>query len=310
MSKFIDTILGHAIGDAMGLSTQGMKREDLLSSPVYQMNESIRFNEPAGSWSDDTSLEIATIDSYIHNKCFDYYDIMNNFSLWLNDGKYTPNGNTFDIGSTCEEAIRRFSFEISPLECGLKWITSCGNGSLMRMLPVALYAYAKNLKDDEIIKLTNEMSSLTHAHDICKLGCFIYVKFIMYILNGDKKEVAYKKIQNGNYSTYEIESIISYDRLLRYNIKELKIDDIKTSGYIVDTLECAIWIILNTDNFKDAIISSTNIGGDTDTIGAVTGSIAGAIYGLESAPPYWLATLRQKDYLTRLAIEFEESFNE
>src|SRR5574344_606105 len=105
-------------------------------------------------------MEICTIESYLEKKEFDYSDIMNKWTEWINEGKYTANGDTFDVGRTCLSAIRQYSNGINPIDCGLKDEMSNGNGSLMRILPVALYSYSKKLSEKEIIKLTNEISSL------------------------------------------------------------------------------------------------------------------------------------------------------
>lgn len=305
MSKIIDSIIGHAVGDAMGVPTEFCIRERLLSNPVTKMIGSAKTGQPAGSWSDDTSMEICTIDSFIQNSKFDYADIMTKWSEWINENKYTANGETFDVGRTCLRAIRNFSRGETPTNCGLNDENSNGNGSLMRMLPVALYSYYRCHFDNEIMDLTNNISSLTHAHNISKLGCYIYVRFIMCLLDGKSKEEAYEYIKSIDYLPYGEYAISKYDRILKNDIKSYKIDDISSSGYVVDTLECALWILLNSNSYEETIIASTNIGNDTDTIGAIAGSMAGIIYGINSIPGSWLDTLLRKDYLIDLAYQFE-----
>ena len=179
----------------------------------------------------------------------------------------------------------------------------------MRILPVALFAHAKGISEYEIIKLTNELSSLTHANDISKLGCYIYVKYVCFLLEGNTKEEAYNKIKRIDYSLYSDHAIEQYKRILNENIKGLNVAEIKSTGYVVDTLECALWILLNASSFKETIIATTNIGNDTDTIGAIAGSMAGIIYGIDSIPENWLNKLQRKDYLIDLATEFENKLN-
>ena len=306
MSKFVDSILGHAVGDAMGVPTEFRLREQLLKKPVTKMVEFTRMGLPKGTWSDDTSMEIATIDSFIQNNRFDYDDIMRRWVDWVNKSDYTATGITFDVGRTCLRAITRYTEGVKALECGANSLDTNGNGSLMRILPIALYSYYKKLNNESIINLVNDISSLTHAHDISKLGCYIYVKYISYLLYGLSKEDAYRCIQREDYSSYSEEAINMYKRILKDNIKDYSVRDIRSSGYIVDTLECSLWIIMNARDFKEAIIASTNIGGDTDTIGAVTGSIAGIIYGYDSIPKDWLEDLQRRDYLIDLALEYEK----
>lgn len=306
MSKFIDSIIGHAVGDAMGVPTEFCIREYLLKNPVKEMIGSDKTGQPAGSWSDDTSMEIATIDSFIQNKEFNYDDIMHKWEEWINKAKYTANNDTFDVGRTCLRALRNHSLGTEPLKCGIDGEQSNGNGSLMRILPVALYSYYRKLDVNEIIKLTNELSSLTHKHDISKLGCYIYVRYIMFLLDGKNKNEAYELIKTLDYSTYDEYAISKYERILKNDIASYTIDNILSSGYVVDTLECALWILLNANSYKETIIATTNIGNDTDTIGAIAGSMAGIIYGYDSIPTSWIDKLMRKDYLIGLASDFEK----
>ena len=307
MSKIIDCVIGHAIGDAMGVPTEFCIREKLLKNPVTEMIGYGSHPVPEGTWSDDTQMSIATIDAIINNNGeINLYDIMMNFYYWLKENKFTPQGEVFDAGRTCIKSVIDFSKTLDVNTCGQKEITSNGNGSLMRMYPIALYAFYKGLLEEEIIKLVNDASALTHAHEISKLGCYIYTRFMMYLLSGLTKEEAYKKIRMIDYSSYSDEAIKVYNRILDNNIINLKIDDIKSSGYIVDTLEASLWIFLNSSDYKECIIASTNIGQDTDTIGAVTGSLAGIYYGIDSIPKKWIDKLVKKDYLYDLANKFEK----
>ena len=311
MSKVVDAVIGHAIGDAMGVPTEFCIREKLLKNPVTEMIGFGSHPVPEGSWSDDTSMTIATMDAIINDDGkINLKDIMMNFYYWLKEAKFTPHGEVFDAGRTCIKAVINFSKGVGVDKCGLDDIYSNGNGSLMRIYPIALYAYYKHLKDKEIYNLVNEVSSLTHAHEVSKLGCYIYVRYILYLLDGLNKEEAYDKLKDINFnSLYDIDVVKMYSRILDENIKVLNIDDIKSSGYIVDTLEASFWILLNSKDYKEAIIASTNIGNDTDTIGAVTGAMAGIVYGVDSIPKEWLDKLVKKDYLVELANNFEKLIN-
>ena len=306
-NQYLGAIIGHAVGDAMGFPTEFSKREELLQNPVIEMIDSPDVGQPAGSWSDDTAMEIATIDSFIQKKYFDYKDIMDKWVKWISKSEYTPTGVAFDIGRTCLKAIKKYCNGTAPLQCGSTSINENGNGSLMRILPVALYAYSKKLDDTSIHKLTNEVSSLTHAHEVSRLGCYIYVQFIINLLKGKTKEEAYKHIQDLDYRSFTIDSINQYTRILNEQIEVQILENIKSTGYIVDTLESAMWIFMNAQHYKEAIIASTNIGGDTDTIGAIVGSMAGIYYGFESIPSNWLEKLQRKDYLIELVDRFEKS---
>lgn len=305
MSKVIDSIIGHAIGDAMGVPTEFCIREKLQKHPVVKMIGYGQHNVPAGCFSDDTSMELALIDSFVNKGKFDYDDIMTNFYYWLHDAKFTATDEVFDAGRTCIQAIINYSKGKEALDCGLKGEENNGNGSLMRILPVALYSYYKNIDEKEIIKLTNDISSLTHSHEISKLGCYIYVRYIMYLLSGYSKIDSYNLIQKVDYSSYSKESLEKYNRILKGNIKKCHLEDISSRGYVVDTLEASLWCLLIHNNFEDTILEAINLGNDTDTVAAITGSMAGIIYGIDSIPKEWLNTLIKKDYILDLSKKFE-----
>lgn len=306
MSKIVDSVIGLAMGDAMGVPLEFSIRKKLIEHPVTSMLGYGSHDVPAGSWSDDTTMTICEIESFNKNNKFDYDDIMKNYIKWVLYGEFTPSGELFDIGRTCLKAIRKYDEgKTIPIECGGTSINSNGNGSLMRILPVALYSFYKKINESSIIKLTNEMSSLTHGHDISKLGCYIYVRYVMYLLSGLSKEESYSKIKDLDYSSYSEESIDAYGRILNDDIKKYELDSISSRGYVVDTLEASLWVLLNTNSFKQAIIGAINLGQDTDTIGAIVGSMAGIIYGINDIPKSWLENLKRKEYLMDLTLKFD-----
>ena len=310
MSKVIDSIIGHAIGDAMGVPTEFCIREKLQKHPITKMIGYGQHPVPAGCYSDDTSMELALIDSFNNKGYFDYDDIMTNFYYWLHDAKYTCTGEVFDAGRTCIQAIINYTNGKEPLDCGLKGEDNNGNGSLMRILPVALYSYYKKVDEKDIIKLTNDISSLTHAHEISRLGCYIYIRYVMYLLDGYSKIEAYDLIQKVDYSSYSEDSINKYNSILKDNIKKNKLDDISSRGYVVDTLEASLWCLLVHNNYEDTILEAINLGNDTDTVAAITGSMAGIIYGIESIPQEWLGTIINKEYIMKLSKKFEKRIKE
>lgn len=307
MSKIKDGIFGHAIGDAMGVPVEFCIREKLLAHPVTKMIGYGSHDVPAGTWSDDTSMEIATMDSMINQGGkINCENIMMNFYYWLKDAKYTPYGEVFDAGRTCIKSIINFSKGYDILECGQKDEYSNGNGSLMRILPIAYYCYYNKLKEEEIFEVVKNVSSLTHAHEISVLGCYIYVNYIIKLLEGKDKFESYNLIKLIDYSMFTEESLEVYKRVLKEDIEKYSIDEIKSSGYVVDTLEASFWILLNASSFKEAIIGAINLGNDTDTIAAITGSMAGILYGYNSIPQEWLDKLAKRDYIEDLCDKLEK----
>ena len=303
-------IIGLAVGDAMGVPIEFFKREDLLKNPVTTMIGEQSHFVPKGSWSDDTSLNLALIDSINNRKGIDLYDIGQNFIEWGENGKYTPTGKMFGIGRTTLKAIARLERgDIKPEECGGNTESENGNGSLMRILPMAYYCYCKNYNDEEVYDNIKKVSSLTHAHEISIMGCYIYVKFALELLNGNNIKSAYKTIRKLKYQYFSDYCKKIYSRIIDINIAKLDLDDIKSSGYVVDTLEATIWTLLNTKTFNQAIIGSINLGGDSDTIGACTGGLAGIYYGFESINSTWKKELMKYDYIVELCNKFNEIIN-
>lgn len=306
-SKYLGGLMGFVIGDAFGVPVEFMSRRELLKNPITKMVGYGTHNQPAGTWSDDTSMMIATIDSINSKQKIDLTDIALKFVAWKNHASYTALGELFDIGNTCAKAINNFEETHDPYTCGLKDNNANGNGSLMRILPIAYYAVEKRLKDDEILEVVKDVSSLTHAHEISIMGCYIYVRYAMFLLNGKDKYSAYSMVKSIDYTMFSEETRAAYQRLLLGDIAKLTINDISSSGYVVDSLESAIWVTLQSENFKEAIIGAVNLGSDTDTIGAITGGLSGILYGDELIPEDWKNTIARKEYLLDIFEEFYEN---
>ena len=297
-------IIGFIIGDAIGVPLEFSKRRNEYNK-IVDMLEYGSHNLEKGSFSDDSSMVIATIKSIVDNKGnIDYEDIMNNFIKWAENGEFTPNNKAFGIGRTTLRALFNYkNNNINAIECGLDNIKDNGNGSLMRILPIAYYCYYKKLNDDEIFKIVKNISSMTHKNNISILGCYIYVLLVIELLNGNKKEKAYNNIRNYDYSKYfDLDVIKYYDRLLKNDIKNLNINNISSLGFVVDTLEAVIWCFLNSNNYDESIIKSINLGNDTDTIGALVGGISGIYYN--NINDKWLNDIKRKEYLLNLCNDF------
>lgn len=311
MSIVKDSLYGFIVGDAMGVPVEFEDREKLINKPVTSMLGYGSHDVEAGVYSDDTSMTLATMDSIIkQNGIINYNDIADKFCNWVNNNEYTATNKIFDIGMTTKYAlIKYFNNKIDATMCGGTNINENGNGSLMRMLPIALYCFYKNIKDDnEIFTLVKNSSSITHAHDISILGCYIYVRYVISLLETKNKIYSYNFIKKLDYSMFIEEVKLEYSRILFSDISTLNINDINSSGYVVNTLEAVFWIILNCSNYNESIIGAINLGGDTDTIGAITGSIAGILYGYDNISKRWISKLKNKDYIDEIIIKFENTF--
>lgn len=303
-------IIGLAIGDAMGVPLEFFKREDLLNNPITTMLGEQSHYMPKGSWSDDTSLNLALIDSINNKETIDVYDIGQNYIEWGENGKYTPTGKMFGIGRTTLNAIARLERkETNPIKCGGNKETDNGNGSLMRILPIAYYCYSKKMNDEEIYQIVRDVSSLTHAHEISIIGCYIYVKYAIKLLEGKKLKESYDDIKKLGYAYFSDNCKEKYKRIIKDDISKYQIEEIESSGYVVSTLEATFWCLLNTETYNQAIIGAINLGGDSDTIGACTGGLAGIYYGIDSIRDDWKKDLIKYDYIDNMCNKFNKIIN-
>ncbi len=311
-------ILGHAIGDALGVPVEFMSRDELREHPVTDMQGYGTYPVPAGSWSDDTSMSIATLDSLSKGK-IDYDDIMERFVRWCCHDEYTPCGEMFDIGKTCLGAINNYlKTEGKPaVECGLRDERSNGNGSLMRINPIVLYLFAKGYSLKEAIPIVEEASSVTHAHERSRIACGIYTCVLYELLKKPHRSSVRSGLNKARRYYFGKSEFELYDRLLfkrigmiYRNFEEealpVREDEIKSTGYVVDTLEAAIWCLLNTESYRDCVLKAVNLGDDTDTVAAVAGGLAGALYGLDSMPTEWLETLQRRDCILEMCGSFSQ----
>lgn len=284
----LDGIMGLSVADALGVPVEFMGRETLERDPVADMRAYGTYNQPAGTWSDDTSMTLCLVDSL--SKGLDYNDIMRKFLQWFNLGEYTPFGEAFDIGNTTREALMRFENGTPSLECGGKSERDNGNGSLMRILPITFYLqsiYGTDFYDiDEAFEIIHDVSMLTHGHKRSQIACGIYITIASMILKGIDLKIA---IKTGIYNAikyYEkhddfAQELSRFKRLERKDFQETSIDEISSGGYVVDTLEAAIWCLLNTTNYKECVLKAVNLGKDTDTVAAVVGGLADCIMDME-----------------------------
>ena len=274
-------------------------------------------NQPIGTWSDDSSMVIATMDSLIENKGINYNDMMDKFLSWFLNGKYTPDGRAFDIGNTTSLALVKYKKNKTTFKCGLNDVNTNGNGSLMRILPISLYLYYMG---DEKWDIINDISSMTHAHIYSILSCYIYSLLVNeYMIELDIKK-AYSNMQlkmkellenDANRTLGDLDDLKSkFYRIIYNDIATFNEDDIKSSGYVIDSLEACLWCLFNSQNYKEAVLKAVNLGSDTDTIAALTGGLAGLVYGYEDIPKKWLEVLRQKEYLTDLVYKFVNLLND
>ncbi len=248
-----DAVYGFAVGDALGVPYEFKERGSFCCTDMIGYGT---WNQPAGTWSDDTSMVLATCASIKDCGRIILKDMMDKFIQWAFEEEYTANGVRFDIGNTTFNALDIYrktnSFH------GFTSFESNGNGSLMRILPLGFIT----VNDQEIC----DVSGLTHGHQISMDYCRRYVRLIQDILNNKKVE-------------------------FRYSMP------IKSTGFVADTYNAVLYCVDTTDNYRDCVLKAVNLGGDTDTIAALSGGIAGLLYGIDNIPSEWIEKLKNKELI-------------
>jgi len=314
VNDIISGIMGLCVADAIGVPVEFMNREQLEDNPVVDMRSGGPHNQPIGTWSDDSSMTLCLIDSLING--LDYEDIMKKFIKWYKEGEYTATGVAFDIGEGTRKALNRFSAGMDPLECGGKAEHDNGNGSLMRILPILFYIQSKygvNYEDkEEIFEIIHNISSLTHAHKRSKIACGIYISIALKLKDEVELETAIKYGINEATKYYKsklefADEIEHFKRITSENFYKLPKSEIKSSGYVVDTIEAAIWCLLNTKGYKECVLKCVNLGNDTDTVAAIAGGLAGIYYGYDNIPKEWINKIARKEYIENLCNELDYS---
>jgi ADP-ribosylglycohydrolase len=304
-------LLGLAVGDALGVPVEFQPRSTRRLDPVTGMRAYGTHHQPAGTWSDDSSLAFCLAETLAANG--DETDAAQRFCRWYEEGYWTPHGTVFDVGIATAEALRRLKSGVSPAASGGSGEYDNGNGALMRILPLLFRMQA--LPVAERFELVQRHARITHAHIRSVLGCFIYVEMACHLLADSDKLTAYYAMQHTVREFLAASSVASELEIRQYHrILEVPYGDfvpqpllecpeaeIKSSGYVVHTLEAALWCLLKHDAYAATVLAAVNLGDDTDTTGAVAGGLAGLAYGEAGIPSEWLQALARRTDIEDLA---------
>ena len=285
--KICSGIFGLVVGDALGVPFEFCQRDTFKAEGMTGYGT---HSQPPGTWSDDSSLTLATLDSIASCGRINANDIMRRFAEWLQCGHYTARGEVFDVGVTTQSAIWRYLMGTPAKNCGGSTESSNGNGALMRILPLAFVPHS--------INDIHAVAGLTHAHEISRYACEIYLDVAAGLLAGIRKTYAvYGAL--GGFWPKQFERLEQLDNLSR--------DEIRSTGYVVDTLEAALWCLLKTDSYRDCVLTAVNLGEDTDTVAAVAGGLAGILYGVggeKGIPEEWIAQITKREDIELLCAKF------
>jgi len=288
LNRFRGCLLGLAVGDAIGTTVEFKPRGSFPT--VTDMVGGGPFHLKPGQWTDDTSMALCLATSLIFNNGFDPIDQMDRYWDWYQNGYLSSTGEFFDIGNTIREALERYKHTGNPFS-GSTSPDMAGNGSLMRLAPVPMF-YFPDL--EKIIHFAGESSRTTHGALECLEACRLFAEMIFRAISGmSKDDILFS-------STIKISSP-KIKEVASGEYRQKTTTEIQGTGYIVKSLEAALWCFYQTDTFESAILRATNLGDDADTTAAICGQIAGAYYGESEIPAKWLERLFMRTEITDLA---------
>lgn len=314
--KITDMFLGLSLADALGVPVEFKSRDYLSRFPVKTMLEFGTYHQEAGTWSDDSSLTFCLADSLTQG--YSLKDMAIKFVKWRQAEVWTPHGKVFDIGiqtnsaiGTLQKILARGDYDSLEL---LKYETdeyTNGNGSLMRILPLVFHI--KGWSTKEQFDSVWQVSALTHGHIRSAISCLIYLKFAEHLINGETIRQAYVSMQRDIKRFFEDEGIseietMRFTRLIDEDISELEETDIKSGGYVIDTLEASFWCLLTTNSYLESVFKGINLGEDTDTTATVIGGLSGFYYGLNEVPDTWIGRLARKNDIMHLSEQFSKKY--
>lgn len=301
----LGALWGAVVGDALGVPVEFQLRMVLDERPVTDLRGYGTYNMPPGTWSDDSSLLLCSLYSLLGPR-LDTTDLAQRFVRFLDRAYMTPAGKVFDIGLATANAIQRLRDGMPAEEAGGDQESDNGNGSLMRILPVALRFFRES--DARLAEYAHRASSLTHRHPRSKLACGYLCILAKYILEGDSLRGAYERANAFGKSYYSVgmwaAELAHYATVFDGRIDRLSRDIVPSSGYVVHTLLASIWCLLTTHNYEEAVLRAVNLGGDTDTTACVTGGLAGLYYGLDKVPVRWRRALARAEDLEDIFARF------
>lgn len=304
MTKIRDGLYGLCVADALGVPAECRTREDLRENPITGMSGDGVHGQGIGFWSDDSSMTLCLAKSIAESGYFHTHDIMERFRQWFETGAYTPGGTCFDFGHTCAKAIHRYQRGVTPALCGSNKREENGNGSLMRILPLAFVLYGKYGKNvaysSQAMADIHTISGLTHRHPLAQSACGIYLSIACHILGGETIPMAvYDGVEKalewyGRHSRFE--GCLPVWKYLPF-VAQRKEESIRSGGYVVESLEAALWCLLKTNSYRDCILKCVNLGYDTDSTAAIAGGLAGLYYGYDAIPREWVTLLAGKEII-------------
>lgn len=287
--RAIGALLGLAVGDALGTTGEFQARDSYPR--ITDLVGGGRFNLPVGAWTDDTAMALALAASLQEQRGLDGADLMTRFLAWRERGEYSCTGTCFDIGITVSQALSRFKRTGDPI-AGATDPMSAGNGSLMRLSPVAIRYWQDDATRRDVAA---RQSRTTHGAPEAVDACVVFADILAEAIAGRPRHEVMRLRHEPRAGRIP--------EVLAGSWREHTRETIRSSGYVVDSLEAALWCVGRTGSFAEAVLLAANLGEDADTVAAITGQLAGAIYGKEGIPVHWLNRLAWSHQIETMALQ-------
>jgi ADP-ribosylglycohydrolase len=294
--RFRGCLLGLAVGDAVGTTLEFKPPGSF--KPITGMAGGGPFRLKPGEWTDDTSMALCLATSLVEKNCFDSRDQMDRYCRWRKEGYLSSNGRCFDIGQTVAQALQRYQ-KTGDSIAGSQSPHSAGNGCIMRLAPVPMFY----LNDpDEAIQKSAESSRTTHGAAACLDACCYFAALLIGALSRCSKEDILSARYTPHPGYWDRRPLVSeIDAIACGSFKRKNPPEIQGTGYVVRSLEAALWSFNNTGSFEAAVLKAANLGDDADTTAAICGQLAGAFYGESGIPKKWLERLAMRQEISTLA---------
>ncbi len=306
--RILGSLWGSLVGDALGVPVEFRSRAERAADPVTTMRSYGTHHQPEGTWSDDGALLLCAVESHAE-KGFDTQDMGNRFVRWYEANLWTSHGTVFDIGNATRKALKLISNGCPAKAAGGTDVTSNGNGSLMRILPTALASLP--LETAELKRRLHRASAITHGHVRSQMACVFHGLFVRAMMKGHDPIRALQIVRTEFPTLYQNEpEMVAFQDLLHADLQRMPERQIKSGGYVIDTLLASIWCLIHTKSYAECVLKAVNLGDDTDTTGCVAGGLAGLLYGIESIPAEWHQALPRQTDLNLLFERFLNQIND
>jgi ADP-ribosylglycohydrolase len=304
--RILGGLWGSLVGDALGVPVEFKDRATVRVDPVTDMRGYGTHNQHPGTWSDDSSLLLCSVDSLVRHE-FDTQDMGRSFVLWCQEELWTPHGKVFDIGSATAHALNYIVGGMRAEMAGGVDERSNGNGSLMRIIPVSLRFADSPTK--QLLDRVHRASAITHRHPRSQMACGFFTLVARELLNGYGPSEAFAKAMGAFRLFYEPDpwwavELDCFQFLLAGDLPQRPESEIDSGGYVLHTLPASLWCLLTTSSFEECVLKAVNLGGDTDTTGCVAGGLAGVHYGVNAIPEKWIQALARRTDVEALFNDF------